>query len=104
MHYQPTSQAGWFLFGTVSQIFIIYMIRTGKTPFFKSKPAPILLISTLLIGFIALVIGFTPLAIWIDLKPLSYKFMPILLFILVLYVLSVEVVKKHFKKRFGEWI
>ena len=97
-------QAGWFLFGTVSQIFIIYMIRTGKTPFFKSKPAPILLISTLLIGFIALVIGFTPLAIWIDLKPLSYKFMPILLFILVLYVLSVEVVKKHFKKRFGEWI
>ena len=97
-------QAGWFLFGTLSQILIIFMIRTGKTPFFKSKPARNLVILSLTIGILALVIAFTPLAIWIDLKPISYKFIPILVVILGLYVLAVEVVKKKFKKVYGEWI
>ncbi len=80
------------------------MIRTGKTPFFKSKPAGILVISSITIGLIALAIAFTPLAIWIDLKAISFKFIPILIIILGLYVLAVEMIKKGFKKTFGEWI
>ena len=32
----PLFQAGWFIFGTLSQILIIHMIRTAKTPFIKS--------------------------------------------------------------------
>lgn len=100
----PYFQAGWFVFGTLSQILIIHMIRTSKTLFFKSKPASILLLSTVLVAILAVIIGFTPIAIWIDLMPVSLKFIPILLAILALYALSVDVMKKIYKKYIGEWI
>ncbi len=97
-------QTGWFLFGTLSQIFIIHMIRTGKIPFIQSKPAPVLLFSTLLVGLVALIIGFTPLAIVLDLKQMPLHFLLWLGILLVLYSLSVQGVKKIYQKQIGPWI
>ncbi len=42
----PLFQSGWFVFGTVSQVLVIHMIRTGKIPFFQSRPSLPLLAST----------------------------------------------------------
>jgi Mg2+-importing ATPase len=97
-------QTGWFLFGTLSQIFIIHMIRTGKIPFIHSKPAPALLFSTLAVAVVALIIGFTPLAIVLDLKQMPVHFLLWLCILLVLYSLSVQGVKKIYQKQIGPWI
>lgn len=97
-------QTGWFLFGTLSQIFIIHMIRTGKIPFIQSKPAPALLFSTSLVGIIALIIGFTPLATVLDLKQMPLHFLFWLFVLLMLYSLSVQVVKRIYQKHVGPWI
>lgn len=64
----------------------------------------VLLLSTVLVALLVVIIGFTPIAIWIDLMPVSHKFIPILLVIIVLYALSVDVMKKIYKKYIGEWI
>lgn len=97
-------QTGWFLFGTLSQIFIIHMIRTGKIPFIHSKPAPALLFSTLAVAVVALIIGFAPLAIVLDLKQMPVHFLLWLCILLVLYSLSVQGVKKIYQKQIGPWI
>ncbi|NLJ71218.1 MAG: magnesium-translocating P-type ATPase [Clostridiaceae bacterium] len=100
----PYFQTGWFLFGTLSQIFIIHMIRTGKIPFVQSRPAPILLFSTSLVGVVALIIGFTPFATVLDLKQMPLHFLFWLCVLLVLYSLSVQIVKRIYQKHVGPWI
>ena len=100
----PYFQTGWFLFGTLSQILIIHMIRTGKMPFVHSKPAPALLFSTLLVGIVALIIGLTPLATVLDLKQMPLHYLFWLCILLTLYSLSVQIIKKIYQKHIGPWI
>ena len=100
----PVFQCGWFVFGTVSQVMIIHMIRTAKFPFIESKPSTSLLISSGLIIIIAVLIGFTNLATLIDMQPLPLKFAPWLLLILIGYCLLVQLIKKFYVKRYQEWL
>ena len=100
----PVFQCGWFVFGTVSQVMIIHMIRTAKFPFIESKPSTSLLISSGLIIIIAVLIGFTNLATLIDMQPLPLKFAPWLLLILTGYCLLVQLIKKFYVKRYQEWL
>lgn len=105
LDFAPQFQAGWFVFGTVSQIVITYAIRTERIPFIRSKPAKGLVISTLLVSLVALSIAFVPqLAILVDLVSPNIKYLWVMLGIILLYSLVVEVVKKFFMNRFGEWL
>lgn len=105
LEFAPQFQAGWFVFGTVSQIVITYAIRTERIPFIKSKPAKGLVISTLLVSLVAISIAFIPqLAILVDLVSPNIKYLWVMLGIILLYSLVVEVVKKFFMNRFGEWL
>ncbi|MDR0855409.1 MAG: magnesium-translocating P-type ATPase, partial [Christensenellaceae bacterium] len=97
-------QCGWFVFGTVSQVLVIHMIRTSKLPFIKSKPSRALLLSTLIIAVVAVVIGFTKVSIGIDLTPLPVLFVPYLVVLLVLYIISAQLIKKLYVKKFGGWL
>lgn len=97
-------QTGWFLFGTLSQIFIIHLIRTAKTPFDQGRPAPVLLFSTVLVGIIAMIIGFTPIATVLDLTQMPLRFLLWLGILLLLYGLSVQGIKKLYQKHLGSWI
>lgn len=105
LEFAPQFQAGWFVFGTVSQIVITYAIRTERIPFIRSKPAKGLVISTLLVSLVAISIAFIPqLAILVDLVSPNIKYLWVMLGIILLYSLVVEVVKKFFMNRFGEWL
>jgi Mg2+-importing ATPase len=54
-------QTGWFLESLATQIFVIYIIRTRKTPFLQSSPSKYLLMSTLGIVIIGSIIALSPL-------------------------------------------
>jgi Mg2+-importing ATPase len=97
-------QAGWFIFGTLSQIAIIHMIRTGKVPFVESMSSTRLTLSTLLISVIAVVISFSDFAIAFDMLPMPLRFAPWLILLLLAYMLTVQLVKGIYIKRYGEWI
>ena len=99
----PLFQSGWFVFGTVSQVLVIHVIRTARMPFLQSKPSGSLLISTAVVAAISLVIGFSRLAIGIDMLPLPVSFAPWLTLILVGYFVSSQWIKKSYIKRYGEW-
>lgn len=100
----PVFQCGWFVFGTVSQVLIIHMIRTAKKPFLESKPSLALLFSTLAVAVIALAVGFTDLSIGLDMMPLPTSFIPWLVLLVVGYGLSAQLVKKVYVKRYKEWL
>ncbi len=98
-------QAGWFVFGVISQVLIIYVIRSRYLSFSVNKPAKLLLVSTLLVIVVALLIGFTNAGIAIDFTmKLPITFMLWLFLLSILYIGATELTKKIYIKVFGEWI
>ena len=104
MELAPLFQAGWFVFGTTSQVVIIHMIRTAKVPFAQSRPSPWLSLSTGLVFIATLLIGFTPIARAIDLSPLPPIYLAWLALLLLGYSLAVQFIKRLYLHHFGEWI
>ena len=100
----PLFQAGWFIFGTLSQILIMHMIRTTKTPFIKSMSSKELTMSTFIIATIAIIMVFSDLAIGLDMFPLQVSFIPWLILLLIGYMIVVQLIKKVYLKRYKEWI
>jgi P-type Mg2+ transporter len=52
-------QTAWFIESLATQTFVIFAIRTRKSPFWKSKPGKLLTISSFVIVAIALIIPYT---------------------------------------------
>ena len=102
---QAYFQTAWFIECIVSETMVIYYIRTDRIPFFKSKPSQALVSLTIIT--IALTI-ITPLALH-GLPDFNFMIMPIryylyLILLVVLYALIVQVVKKEYIKKNGEWL
>lgn len=100
----PLFQAGWFIFGTLSQIIIIHMIRTSKTPFIESMSSKELTLSTSIVGIIACVVAFSDIAIGLDMLPIPMRFIPWFVLLLIGYMMAVQLVKKLYIKRYNELI
>ena len=56
---QMLFQAGWFIFGTLSQILIVHVIRTKRIPFVQSRASKPLVYSSIIIGALACLVAFT---------------------------------------------
>lgn len=100
----PLFQCGCFVFGTLSQIFSVHMIRTPKVPFFQSKASLPLTLSTAVVGLLALALGFTGLAAGLDLMALPLAFLPWLILLLLLYGVCIQAFKKIYEHRWNEWL
>lgn len=101
---EPLFQAGWFIFGTLSQILIVHVIRTRRVPFFQSNASRPLIISSLVFGLAAIIIAFTPIAEMLSMDRLGLNYVPWLLGILLLYAISTQFLKKLFIKKYDEWL
>lgn len=97
-------QCGWFVFGTLSQVLVIHMIRTGKIPFFQSKPSMPLVISTFSVVMLAVAVAFTDFSVAIDMRALPISFVPWLALLLAGYCLAAQLFKKIYIRWYGEWL
>jgi Mg2+-importing ATPase len=99
---EPLFQTAWFIESLCTQILVIFVIRTRKTPFYKSKPSSFLLLSSLAVVGFALVApfipGFNEILVFV---PPPYAFYVVLAGLIGAYLLLVEIVKKWFYKRYG---
>ena len=100
----PLFQCGWFVFGTVSQVLVIHMIRTAKLPFAQSNARMPLILSTVIVAIVALVVAFSSLATGLDMRALPLGFAPWLALLLIGYCLSTQLLKAVYVQRFGEWL
>lgn len=92
-------QTGWFIESLATQTLIVFVIRTAKTPFYKSKPSKWLTISSLGIVAAGIALPFSPLA-----KSLGFVAPPPLYFvylviIVITYLFFVDIVKRAFLQK-----
>lgn len=68
-HAGPTLfRSGWFVESLATQTLVIFVIRTRRSPFFRSQPSLALLLAALTVVVIGFTLPYTPLA-----KPLGFQ-------------------------------
>jgi Mg2+-importing ATPase len=97
----PVFQTAWFVESLSTQTLVVFVLRTRKTPFFKSKPGRFLVISSLSVVAVAFALPYTPLGAIFKFSPPPVTFYLALVGLIAAYLLLVEVVKKWFLKRYA---
>ncbi|MCL2023949.1 MAG: magnesium-translocating P-type ATPase, partial [Oscillospiraceae bacterium] len=97
-------QTGWFVFGTLSQILIVHMIRTAKIPILQSRTALPLTLSTVLMGVLTVILAFTQVSHSFGLAVLPIAFAPWLILLLIAYCVAVQFSKGWYSRRIDEWL
>lgn len=93
-------QTGWFVESLATQILVVFVIRTARTPFFLSKPSPWLILSSVVLVGIAFLLPISPFAAALHLTPLPLPFFAALLLLIVGYLSIVEIAKKIFLHKY----
>ena len=88
-------RTGWFLESVISASAIVLVIRTRR-PFMTSRPALSLGLATVAVGAVTLLLPVLPFAAHLGLTPMPPSFLIMLAAILSAYVLTAEMVKRHF--------
>lgn len=92
-------QTGWFLESAITELLILFIIRTPK-PFIKSKPGNLLLITALIAFCITIYLPFSPFASLLGLSIAHAQQVIVIALILVAYTVTGDILKiVFFKKR-----
>ncbi|HUC96243.1 MAG TPA: HAD-IC family P-type ATPase, partial [Candidatus Saccharimonadales bacterium] len=93
---QSVFQAGWFLESIMTQVFVVYIIRTRLIPFKQSKPSVVLVTSTLLVIIAALLTILLPLRTIFHFGLLTPIQIGVLVFVVIIYLSFAELIKNKF--------
>ncbi|AXJ08562.1 magnesium-translocating P-type ATPase [Arthrobacter sp. PM3] len=92
-------RAGWFIESIVTQTLIIFVIRTRRVPFFRSRPSAGLVGASLGVVALGVYLPFSPLAGVLGFDPLPVPFFLALLGMGAVYLVLVELAKIWFYSR-----
>jgi P-type Mg2+ transporter len=92
----PEFRSGWFVESLATQTLIVFVIRTRRVPFLRSRPSLPLLTSVLVVVAIGAVIPQSPLNETLGFAPLPPAFFGVLVAFVIAYLASVEVAKYFF--------
>jgi Mg2+-importing ATPase len=90
--------AGWFIESLFTQILVVLVIRTKRTPFWRSRPSRELALAVGLALVVAVAIPLSPLAGVLAFGGLPLLFWPLLACIVAAYLALVETVKFVFNR------
>jgi len=93
-------QTGWFVESLVTQVLVIFVIRTRGAAW-KSAPHPALAATSLAVVCLAVLLPFTPLGSLAGLVPLPPQMLFLLATLTAAYLIVVEATKRWFYGRFG---
>ena len=94
-------QTGWFIESLATEILVVFVIRTARTPFFFSRPGKWLIITCSSLALIGVLLPFSPLAKPLGLIAPPMRYFGILVILIAAYLTLVETVKTLFLKRFS---
>ena len=84
---------GWFVESLVTQMLVLFIIRTSKNPL-RSRPSLPLLAASLAVVVVGILLPFSPLAHLLGFTPLPAVFLVFLVAVTFTYLLLVEVAKR----------
>ncbi|KAI6139389.1 Mg-transporting ATPase [Pisolithus tinctorius] len=101
----PLAQTNWFLEGSLTQLFIIQFLRTGKIPFIQSRASLPLVLVTFGMACISMAIPYVPkVNSALQMRPPHPEFYAYLVGIIAAYACVVHAVKVLYQMRFKEWL
>jgi P-type Mg2+ transporter len=89
-------RTGWFVESIATQTLVIYVIRTRRVPFFKSRPSWPMLVVPTGAALVGAILPYTGLAHLLGFTPLPTTFFLLLFGMVVVYLLLVELAKTRF--------
>lgn len=96
----PEFQTAWFVESMCTQTLIVFVIRTRRIPFWKSRPSSLLTWFTIGAIILAAVMPYIPFCdTWFGLTPLPLTFYGALVLMLAVYMVLCELGKLWFYKR-----
>jgi Mg2+-importing ATPase len=91
-------RTGWFVESIATQTLVIFVIRTRRVPFFKSRPSTLMLVLSLSVVVIGCALPFTPWAHYLGFTSLPAGYFATLIAMIVAYITLVELGKLEFYK------
>jgi len=92
----PQFRSGWFVESLATQTLIVFVIRTRRVPFLRSRPSRPLLVSVAAVVVVGAVLPQSPLAHALGFAPLPPAFFGVMMAFVVTYLGCVEVAKYFF--------
>ena len=89
----PEFRSGWFVESLATQTLIVFVIRTRRVPFFRSRPSKPLLISVIAVVIVGAIIPQSPLHHTLAFAPLPLTFFLVLVAFVAVYLVCVETAK-----------
>ena len=89
-------RSGWFVESLATQTLVVFVIRTRRVPFIRSRPSLPMIITPLTCAVIGAVLPFTPLAHTLGFTALPLSFFLILVGMIATYLVLVEFAKSRF--------
>jgi P-type Mg2+ transporter len=97
-----TFRSGWFVESICTQTLVIFVIRTRRVPFFRSRPSRPLLIASLAMASIGALLPVSPLRHVLGFGHLSPLFYLALVLMVAAYLTLAELVKQRFFHSHGQ--
>lgn len=95
-------RSGWFVESLLTQTLVVFVIRTRRTPFWTSRPATPLLVTTLGCAVIAVAFPYGPLAGAFGFISPSAALLTTILLLAIAYLALVDTVKRGFYRHLPE--
>ena len=92
-------RSGWFVESLATQTLVVFVIRTHRVPFWKSRPSRPLLFAVIGVITIGALLPYSPFAHDLGFTALPVDFFVVLAGMVVLYLFLVEVAKRRFFER-----
>jgi Mg2+-importing ATPase len=93
---QHEFRTGWFVESLATQTLVIFVIRTRRVPFVRSRPSRAMIALPIVCAATGAILPVTPLAPLLGFAALPISFFAILVAMLVAYLALVEFVKRRF--------
>lgn len=89
-------RSGWFVESLATQCLVVYVIRTRRVPFLRSRPSTAMIITPIACALVGAVLPFSPLAGPLGFTALPISFFLVLVGMIVTYLMLVEIAKRRF--------
>jgi Mg2+-importing ATPase len=90
-------QTGWFIESLATQVLVIFVLRTWENPF-RSRPHPLLAVTSCSVVAAAVLLPFTPLGAWFGFVAPSAPFLLAIAALAAAYLLLAQTVKFMFHR------
>ncbi len=92
-------RTGWFIESIVTQTLVVFLIRTRRIPFFRSRPSLPMIVTPITAAAVGIAIAFSPVAHLLGFTALPVAYFFILFGMIGVYLVLIEAAKSRFYRQ-----